>query len=342
MKINRNLIIIFILFIWIFLVGNVEFVEAQDANMPITVEPKYPDNHNNETVGYFDLNVNPGDQQSIEIIITNKEDKEIKVNLASAYAFTNPTGGIMYKELIDSSETILLDNGIHIKENIQVEESVTIPPQSSVTVPIEFSVPQSNGETLLGGVLISTQGNTIQQQQEVEEGTANFTVNTEMVIAMAIKLNLPNSVDSNFQLGEAGFNGELAQVYLEMINDAQKIQEEVSGSYSITNQEGQELFNGEFGSFKMAPKTKIRYPIQWGYETLEEGNYTLNIQSESLNLNEIKEFSIKDEDVVQFVEQSQTNVTVAKEEGGMPSWVWIAAVVLVGLLMFILGRRKVA
>ncbi|KGR89467.1 hypothetical protein CD30_16870 [Ureibacillus massiliensis 4400831 = CIP 108448 = CCUG 49529] len=330
------------LFLFVLFYSNTVFVKAQDVDMPITVEPIYPENHNSSTIGYFNLNVNPGDQQTIEIKITNNKNEEINVSLASAYAYTNATGGIMYKDVIDSLDTELIENGIHIKENITVQDTVTLPPQGSETVPIEITVPEADGETLLGGVLIAAQGDTMQQKQEVEEGTANFTINTEMVIAMAVQLNLPNTVDTDFQIGDAGIYGENAQVYIEMENHAQKIQEDISGTYSVHNDKGEELFNGGFEPFKMAPMSKIRFPIQWGYEMLEDGNYTIRINGhvQGNDFTEVRELQIRKEDVDDFVEQQQTEVTVAKEDNGIPTWIWIAGVVLIGIIMFLLGRRR--
>lgn len=329
------------LFLFILLYSNSVLVKAHDVNMPLTVEPIYPENHNSATIGYFNLNVNPGDQQTIEIKITNNKNEEVNVSLASAYAYTNATGGIMYEEVIDSQDTVLLEDGIHIKENITVQDTITLPPHGSKTVPIEITVPEADGETLLGGVLIAAQGDTM-QQKEVEEGTANFTINTEMVIAMAIQLNLPNTVATDFLIGDAGIYGENAQVFLEMENHAQKIQEDISGVYSVHNDKGEELFNGSFDPFKMAPMSKIRFPIQWGYETLEDGTYTIRINGnvQGNEFTEVRELQIRGEDVDQFVEQQQTEVTVAKEENGLPTWFWIAGVVLIGIMMFLLGRKR--
>jgi len=337
--------VIFLVFIYISSIMFFLFsfnVFGQETTMPLTIEPVYPESQNPQTKGYFDLNVNPEDELTLSIELTNHTDKEKIVSIEPANAFTSHTGGMLYQKESESEDVKLLDDAIRLADSIQVEESVTISPNSTVKVPIQFTVPKSDGQTILGGLLISSKGETIEEQQEVEEGTANFTINTETVFAMAIQLNLPNSIDSNFQFGEAGFYGDLGQVYIQMINDAQKIQENVVGTYTIQNENGEELYNGDFGPFKMSPKSAIRYPIEWGAGTLEDGTYSLYVEvAGDLNVNAVKEFKINNEDIAEFVEKSNANVTVAKEETGIPSWIWIVGIILFGLLMFVLGRRKV-
>lgn len=316
-------------------------VVAQEVTMPLTIVPIYPENQNPQTRGYFDVNVHSGDELSLNLELSNNTDTEMIVNIEPANAFSSHTGGMLYQKESESPDIVLLDDAVLLADSIQVNDNIHIPPNSTVSETITITVPSTDGQTILGGLLISSKGETIEQTQEVEEGTANFAINTETVFAMAIQLNLPNSTESDFSLGNAGFYGELAQVYIEMTNNAQKIQENIEGSYTVQNETGEVLFNGNFGPFKMAPKSQIRYPIQWGYETLEDGNYILNIQSSGdPNFNELKEFIITSENVEDFVEQTQKNITVAKIDNELPSWIWILVIILFGLVMFFLGRRK--
>jgi hypothetical protein len=316
-------------------------VKAQE-NLPLIIEPIYPENQNPKTKGYFDLSVNPGEVQSLKVRITNNGDEELTVRMKTANAYTYPTGGMMYEVEINSPNTILLDDAVRLTEYLSIEEAVKVPPQSFVDVPIELRVPQLDGQNLLGGILFTTQGKEAEQQQEVEDGTANFVLKTETVYAIAVQLNLPTTVTSNLSLGEAGFIPATAQVFIEMMNDAHKIQEEITGTYRVTNEDGNELFSGDFGPFKMAPKSMIRYPFHWEHETLEDGTYTLDIQGniEDQEFSNAKKFTIKNKDVQEFVERTQPNVPQANVDNGIPTWVWVIGGVLFGIVMFLLGKRK--
>jgi hypothetical protein len=343
MKVIRVWFMVFVCILYVLVISLVnENVVAQETKHPLIIEPIFPENQNLLTRGYFDLSVKPGDKLSFSVRITNKEDKEVTVSMKSANAFTNPTGGMMYERVIDSPDTVLLDDAVRMADYIKIEETVTLPPLSSVDVPIEVSVPESNGQIHLGGILFTTQGEETEQQQEVEEGTANFVLKTETVYAIAVQLNLPHEVPSDFSFGKAGFIPESAQVFMEMTNNAQKIQEKIAGTYILSDDKGNELFSGEFGPFKMAPKTKIRHPFQWGNEILKDGTYTLTVDS---NVNNVKvtaseSFTIGDKEVKEYMEKTQPNLPKAQINKGIPMWIWILGAVVFGVIMFFIGRRK--
>jgi hypothetical protein len=319
-----------------------ENVNAQQDKIPLIIEPIYPPNQNPDTKGYFDLSVNEVENQSISVRITNNKDEEITVRMKSANAFTNPTGGMMYEQQIDSLDTVILDDAVKMAEYIDIEDTVTVPPSSSIIVPIKLMIPNFDGQTLLGGVLFTTQGGESNQGGEVEEGKANFIIKTEMVNAIAIQLNFPNTVEADFSYGKAGFNAKNASVFIEIINNAQKIQGEIKGTYKILDNKNNELFYGEYGPFKMAPKSKIRYPFNWGNEILEDGTFTLVINGtvgeEKVAVS--KSFTIGNADVEEYVERTQTSLPQAKIDNGVPTWLWIVGAVIFGFVMFLIGKRR--
>ncbi|WP_156288614.1 WxL protein peptidoglycan domain-containing protein [Oceanobacillus salinisoli] len=328
--------------VMLFLFGMSDIAFAQEENLPLMIEPIYPENHNPETVGYFDLSVNQGERQTLEVRITNQQDKEVLVSIKPANAFTHPSGGIIYENDIDSPDTRLLENAVRVAEYITVDETVTIPPRTSISIPIDLHVPEVEGQTFLGGILFTTYGEENENQEEVEDGTANFVIKTETVHAVAVQMNLVNEVGSDFLLGNAGFIPETAQVYSEMTNHAQKIQDGITGTYFVTDGEGNELFSGKFGPFNMAPNTAIRFPIRWGHEMLEDGKYTLHMEglSGDKTFESSETFTIENSDVEKYVEHTQTDLPQAQIEKGIPMWGWVIGAVLFGLIMFFIGRRR--
>jgi hypothetical protein len=317
-------------------------VFSAEAQLPLLVEPIYPENQNPQTKGYFDLHVKPGDKFSLSVRLTNKKDEEVTVRMKSANAFTNPSGGMMYEQEIDSTDTVLLEDAVRMADYMKIEEIIVVPPLSSVDIPIEVIVPETSGETLLGGLLFTTQGQATEEQQDVEEGKANFVIKTETVFAIAVQFNLPGEVAQDFFLGKAGFLPQSAHLFIEMTNNAQKIQEDILGTYTLLDNEEIELFKGEFGPFKMAPKSRIRLPFQWGHETLASGTYTVIIEGtfggERITASE--GFQIGDEDVEEYVEKTRPVLPEAQINKGIPTWIWIAGAILIGIIMFYIGKRR--
>ncbi|MFD2680469.1 DUF916 domain-containing protein [Bacillus seohaeanensis] len=332
----------FIYLITIILLSCFDYSNIRAQEPPLTIEPIYPDNQHKATKGYFDLSVNPGEKLNLKVKIINNEDKDVTVTITPANAFTSPTGGMMYEQEAGSENTRLLDDAVRLAEYIDVKGSVTVSPHSAIEVPIAVNTPKVKGENALGGLLFTMQGEKTEKAQEVEKGTANFILKTETVYAIALQLNFLEEVPSNYLFGESGFHADTAQVYIEMLNDANKIEENVSGNYTVTNQSGEELFSGRYGPFKMAPNSWIRFPMQWGHDTLDDGTYTLTMDGTAgdSKVTTSKTFKIANKDVEQYVEKNETKLPTAATESTVPTWVWVGGAILFGLIMFFIGRRK--
>ncbi|MFC5463554.1 DUF916 domain-containing protein [Lederbergia graminis] len=320
-------------------------VNADENIAPIIVEPIYPDNQIKSTKGYFDLIVDEKSSQSLNVRIKNNQNKTLIVYIEAANAYTNPKGGIMYEAEMSSPHTSLLSDAIQLKDYITVTDSVIIPPYSQTVVPLTLQVPETNAATILGGVRFKTINEDAKKDKVQNNETANFILKTESVHAIAIQLSLPNETKPDFTFGSASFSPEnKGEILLEMINNAHYIQKDINGTYIVSDERENTLFSGEFQSIKMAPKSKINFPISWNHSVMEDGMYTLEIK---VNINGIevldsKTFSIKQKDVQEYIEKNgaiNPNVKVT-EKTALPVWIWLIAGFLFGLIMYLIGRRK--
>ncbi|MBU8906029.1 DUF916 domain-containing protein [Desertibacillus haloalkaliphilus] len=345
MKLYRS-VLFALLFFTVILTGGAQTIAQQNA-MPFSVEPVYPDNQTPGIQGYFSLDVTPEDTQALRVNITNNREEEVVVNLRPANGYTNPRGGMLYETDLDSENTVILSDEVKLAEHIHVVESITIPARETEEVEIELNVPNREEGTLLGGIIFSSHGLTAEEEERMaqeDEEEASFSIRTETAIAMAMQLNFPQSIEPQFSIGEAGFLPTEAQVYIEMLNEADSIQDNFTGEYEVMNVDGDVLFAGEFGPFKMAPSTRIRYPIDWQAETLEPGDYSVRIAAD-VNQEEIveqREFTIDDEEIQEYVERVMPDV--AQPQQGMPAWAWaligaLTGVILVGIV-FIWSRNR--
>jgi hypothetical protein len=316
-------------------------VTAEAAELPMTIKAILPANQKAGVTGYFDLQINSGEKQTIYIQIMNNKSEDIVVNLMPTNAYTQPTGGIFYDVMIDSPETSLLDDSFALSKSISMASEVTIKANQTVTVPIEVTVPTMNKGTIMGGVLIGEKADPSNQINEtVEKDTAKFKVITKTAFAMAIQLDLPEQAAPAFSFGKAGFNPVGPNVFIEMRNNAPMIQRQISGVYKVLNNDGQELFAGKFEPIIMAPKTQINFPMHWDSSVLEPGKYTLSITANVAGKEIIAEenFNINNAAVKNYAERA--NQPIAQTQAGIPYWVAIAAVIIIGGLVFWFIKRK--
>ncbi|SET27152.1 Protein of unknown function C-terminal [Oceanobacillus limi] len=316
---------------------------AQENTVPLYIEPVYPSNQVDGVRGYFHLNVEPGQDQTVTVKLKNNLDEDLKVRMEPANGYSNPSGGMLYSRELQSDKSKLLNQAIKLADHISLDSEVTLEPKETREVTIDITVPNMDIGTALGGIRFVTEGTPKEESSDAEEGEANFILKTEIANAVAIQLDFPNRAHSNFQLENVGFSPEGPSVYSIFKNAAGLIQENISGQYRVEDSSGNQLFNGEIPSFKMAPFTQIRYPMYWDYETLEEGSYklflTMNVDGKEITSEE--EFSIGDEEINKYVERTQPTVTTHEDNNRFPSWIWFAigGVVLAGG-MYWLGMRK--
>ena len=330
------------LVLFVFLLALPAFAFAAEPPSSLQVEPIYPENQVSGTKGYFDIDATAGENVSMQLRLKNSGETPINVRVEKSNAYTNPTGGIFYASETDSEDTKLLDDAVQLADHMEVEETVSIPANDSIDLPIQVTVPDTDGQTMLGGIKVTQVAEeTEEDAEELGEDEANFIVKTETTYAVAIKLNLPVSSEPNFSTGTAGFIPATAQVFLEMTNDAHLIQEDIEGTYAVLDSSGAEMFQGEMPAFNMAPKSQIRYPFAWNHETLDDGTYTLKVDGKAgeQQISVEESFTISTEEVQEYAEVINPTVDV-EEDGGVPMWVWIAGALAFGLLMFFMGRRK--
>ncbi len=340
MKDKKNFIFVSVLLIIICTIAFPIVAIAEATEQSISVEPILPENQKPGVTGYYNLLVNSGDKQTIYMQITNNKNDNIVVALAPAHAYTRPAGGIFYSEEIDSPETMLLDAFFAMSNYISMDQEVIIEPNETVNVPIEVTVPDLKNGSILGGVLISE---IAPAQEDVEEETkedeAVFKVITKSVFAVAIQLDLPEQASPAFSFGNAGFNPVGPNVFIAMRNDAPMIQRQISGVYQVTNKDGQELFAGMFEPISMAPKTQINFPMHWDSTVLEPGKYTLSIAVNVAGKEMVAEehFNIDKAAVETYAERA--NQPIAQTQVGIPYWVAIAAVFIIGGLVWFQKRK---
>lgn len=339
MKYIRFFIFVTVLFIIFCTAAFPGVASAEAAEQPMSVKPILPENQKVGVDGYFNLLVNSGDKQTIYLQITNNKKENIVVALASANAYTRPAGGIFYAAEIDSLETILLDKFFALSNYISMDKEVIIKPNETVNVPIEVTVPDMKNGSILGGVLISEIAPASEDVKE-ETNEAKFKVITKSVFAVAIQLDLPEQAIPAFSFGSAGFNPVGPNVFIAMRNDAPMIQRQISGAYQVTNKDGQELFAGMFEPIIMAPKTQMNFPMHWGSSVLEPGKYTLSIAANVAGKEMVAEenFDINKAAVETYAERA--NQPMAQTQVGIPYWVAIAAVVIIGGLGLVWKKQR--
>lgn len=97
---------------------------AYADNSALGVDPIFPTTQIDTKTGYYDLNVEPGQEQNLEMTLMNDGDKPMRVHVSANPASTNDNGVIEYG-----------------KNNITVDKSLTANVGKMISVPDTVWIP---------------------------------------------------------------------------------------------------------------------------------------------------------------------------------------------------------
>ncbi|MFB5308698.1 DUF916 domain-containing protein [Enterococcus casseliflavus] len=90
---KKTMMYIVVIFILTLFFGPVAFA---DQSAGFSVRPILSENQVNSEVGYFDLNLEPGESQTLSLELRNMSDEEINLSISVHTAFTNVSGVVEY------------------------------------------------------------------------------------------------------------------------------------------------------------------------------------------------------------------------------------------------------
>ena len=127
-------------------------VHALAADAGFSVIPQMPENQAPTTKGYYDILVQPGQEQTLTATVSNKLDEEIVVTVEAVTASTNRNGIVDYT----TSEGATLDESMAyaFADLVRIpEKTISIPPGSGKTIAFTVTMPDQPFDGIILGAL---------------------------------------------------------------------------------------------------------------------------------------------------------------------------------------------
>lgn len=273
-------------------------VNAADSVNDFNVKIMPAEGQHSFSEGYFHVDSEPGKELSLEFRITNNSSEPLNLYAQPVDAHTADKGGILYSADIGEKE----QDQFYISELVEVQETISVAPGSVETVHFHLAVPYTATGTILGGIMLTAVDAPDDLSMEsMNKGGSNYTFEQPGQRLMAIKVNLPEKAASGFSVGKAKYEALDNDLNIKLNNGKPSVLENVQGTYSIMDKEGEVLVNGVIKTFAMAPHSKINYPIDLEGKRLETGKYVLMIKGKA--------------DEKEFFAEEKFTVTESKEAG---------------------------
>lgn len=301
-------------------------INAAESENDFDVELLPIEGQKSFSAGYFDITADSGQSISLNLRITNNSDEPIELRFETADARTAEEGGILYSTIPFEEH----DNQIRLSDLVDIQETITIPAQGVEDVHYHIDAPHDVSGTILGGIMMTDGSNSESSSLEIgNNGGSNYTFKKQGQQLIAVKLNYPDSSASSFSLKKVRFDNDLLTIKVSNSNSA--VIENVHGTYTIMDKDGESLITGDIAPFAMAPKSNIRYPINLKGHVFEEGKYVLMIKGSA----DKKEFFAEE-----MFSVSESHPAAIASEASAPStgastWIYITAIALAGVLLLL-------
>jgi hypothetical protein len=245
------------------------------AAIGFSVTPELPVNQRENTNSFFDLLVSPGQEQELFLTVNNSTDADIVVSVEALTATTTLYGDINYSSRGESDATLLYS----LEDLVRIpEENITVPANSSASVPIFLTSPPEAFEGIILGSFL-----TVRHITDEERELAGAIVNQ---YAFSTPVRLMNSeealqVPADFLLGEvaAELVHNRASIVANVINPQPKlIRNAVASAHIFPAGSTTPVFELELENVDFAPNSIFQFSIIDEAGTgVRSGDYTARI-----------------------------------------------------------------
>ena len=327
---KKTMMYIVVIFILTLFFGPVAFA---DQSAGFSVRPILSENQVNSEVGYFDLNLEPGESQTLSLELRNMSDEEINLSISVHTAFTNVSGVVEYGSDADVPDDTL---PFFLADYIQGDGKITLSEGETKQVDLLLTLPE---DKLFEGVLAA--GIRVEEIKDSEH-LSEESMAIENTLSYVMGLVVSNKRE---QLSP---ELDLLAVYADQLNFRNVFSAQIqnqSGTFvnqlevsaSIYNEDQTErLYSTEASGMQMAPHSNFAFPISLNGESFVPGTYVLHLQANSGEL--------EWEWTRSFVVDDQTSKTFNRQDITIPSqtnyWLLVSIFLVILLLLVILIRKR--
>ncbi|WP_314062834.1 DUF916 and DUF3324 domain-containing protein [uncultured Vagococcus sp.] len=264
---------------------------------PFEVQTIIPDNQVDKSKTYFDLKMEKGQKQTVEVLIRNVTKKDITVEVAFSRLTTNSNGVLEYKKVKGKPDESLV---IDIEELAQVvDDEIAVKANSDVKAKITIEAPKNDFSGILaGGLTFKLKTTDAKKNSDKNDDKMAIKNQYSYDIALVLHGNVPvEELPSELVLSTVGVINTSGRnlIFANLQNPQPKNLKDVTIDSKVIEKESSKVvLENKRVDLEVAPNSNFDYGIPLNGTILDAGNYTLKlaiaIGSETLELE--KEFTI--------------------------------------------------
>lgn len=323
-----------LLITFVFLFTGIPNVQASEFNFSVTTV--IPENQIDPNKTYYDLLMEPGAEQTVEISLRNDTDTDVIIAPAVHAASTNTNGVVEYGESHDEPDPSLL---YPLEDLVTTDEEIVVPANGTYTLPLHISMPDEAFDGVLAGGITLQETMEENQNESAEEG---LSIDNQYAYVVGIVLQQNQSeIEPELMLHDVYADQLNARnVIMSTIQNAQPMYvNQLSVQAKVQNESGEVLYESETESMQMAPNSNFSYPLSLNGQPLEAGEYMMELTASAMGeeWSWSEPFSIEED---QAAALNETDVSIPAPDY---TWVYVAigiACLVIAFFLILFYQRK--
>jgi len=305
-------------------------VQAEETALNTHVTPLFPESQVDESKGYYELLLAPGQKETLKLKVGNSSSEPITVQVTPHTAYTNTLGNVEYGKDANAADPTLIHS---LDELMTPSEVITLSGKETKTIEIPLQMPKDAFEGYLAGGLRIAE---IKEAEESEtpEGEGVAIKNEFAHVIGVVVSNTSDSVEPELELLDV-FADQLnyrnvISANLQNFTPAFVNRLKVEATVKRTG-ENDVLYEASKEMMQMAPNSNFNFPISLEGDRFRSGTYVLDLTAKS-GENEwswTKEFTIDADDARKL---NREDVMIDNHA----NWWMIGSIVLVILLLVVI------
>jgi hypothetical protein len=332
----KNLSRVFMLVLCVMMLTNSNLVMAGGAAMEFSTQVILPESQVGNATSYFDILMEPGTEEIIEIEISNLANESITVLLGIATATTDDGGTVFYRH----QEGREVDNTLiySLEDIATIQPSIQLGPKESVRVPITIKMPDEEFDGILAGGISLTQE--VDREEMIEEATGMFIHQYFTEIAILLRQNT-NSVEPDLLLNHIGASQRNWRntIIAGLQNPEAMFINNMSVYASITAVGKSDILYEEYIEYmQVAPNSNFNLGIPLNGERFVSGDYVLRLEANANNgsWSFTREFTVTNEEAKAF---NETDISIQR----LSMWIFVAigaAIITMAIIIYFIIYNK--
>lgn len=257
--------------------GNVTHAaeKAENGGFPFNASAKLPENQVNKKVTYFDLQVQPNQEEELHVAVTNTTDKNITLEPSIHSGKTNGIGVIEYDHQSDKTK-----DAAKIESEATIDQKeIHLTPNQTIDLPIKIKMPTNQLQGIQVGAL-----RLIQKNDEKTKG--NIQNNFAREIGLVLQSSDPGILPSQLKMTKAKPSQvNYRNAVIESIQNNQPKLIDLKDVHATVTKAGDSkiLYQQKQEDVSLAPQSTMDYEVSLNGKEFKPGNYTANFSAKEGN-----------------------------------------------------------